>query len=51
MNDQNRVLIRRGARDLAPEEVERVSGGFRTLTVCSIGPSGQRDGDTFLGEC
>jgi hypothetical protein len=51
MNDQNRVLVRLGARDLTPEEVERVNGGLRTLTVCSIGPSGQRDGDTFLGEC
>jgi hypothetical protein len=47
----DRVLIRRGARDLTPEEVELVSGGLRTLTVCSIGPGGQRDGDFFLGEC
>jgi hypothetical protein len=51
MNDQNRVLIRLGARDLTPEEAKRVSGGLRTLTLCSIGPNGQRDGDTFLGEC
>jgi hypothetical protein len=51
MNDQNRVLIRKGARELNPEEVERVSGGFRTLTACTIGVSGQRDGDTFLHEC
>jgi hypothetical protein len=42
----DRVLIRRGA-----QEVELVSGGLRTLTVCSIGPGGQRDGDFFLGEC
>jgi hypothetical protein len=51
MNDQNRVLIRRGARDLNAEEMERVSGGLRTATFCSINSLGQRDGDTFLGEC
>jgi hypothetical protein len=51
MNDENRVLVRKGARNLTPEEAEKVTGGFRTLTVCSIGPSGQRDGDTSLGEC
>jgi hypothetical protein len=51
MNDQNRVLIRRGARDLSAEEMERVSGGLRTATFCSINSLGQRDGDTFLGEC
>jgi hypothetical protein len=51
MNDQNRVLIRRGARDLSAEEMERVSGGLRTSTFCSINSLGQRDGDTFLGEC
>jgi hypothetical protein len=51
MNDQNRVLIRRGARDLSAEEMERVSGGWRTSTFCSINSLGQRDGDTFIGEC
>jgi hypothetical protein len=51
MHDQNRVLIRRGARDLTAEEVERVSGGLRTLTACTIGVGSHRDGDTFLGEC
>jgi hypothetical protein len=51
MNDQNRVLIRRGARDLSAEEMERVSGGLRTATFCSINHLGQRDGDTFIGEC
>ncbi len=29
MNDQNRVLARRGARDLTGEEVEQVCGGLR----------------------
>lgn len=51
MNNQNRVLVRQGARDLTPEEVERVSGGLRTLTACSIGSGGQKDGDVSLGEC
>lgn len=51
MNDENRVLIRRGARDLNAEEMERVGGGLRTATFCSINHLGQRDGDTFLGEC
>jgi len=51
MNDENRVLIRRGARDLSEEEMERVGGGLRTATFCSINRLGQRDGDTFLGEC
>ena len=52
MSNQNRVLIRQGARELNEEEVERVGGGLRlpTDTVCTFGPKGQ-DGDTFLGEC
>lgn len=50
MNDQNRVLIRRGARDLDEKEIAQVSGGLRTATVCTLGPTG-RDGDTFLHEC
>ena len=52
MNDQNRVLIRRGARDLTAEEVERVSGGIHTLTPCTAGPcSTVKDGDAAIGEC
>jgi hypothetical protein len=51
MNEQDRVLIRRGARELTPEETERVSGGLRTLTACTIGAAAQRDGDVSLGEC
>ena len=31
MNDQNRVLIRKGARELNPTEAEIVNGGFITL--------------------
>ena len=51
MNEQERVLIRRGARDLTPEEVNRISGGLRTLTACTIGSAGQKDGDASIGEC
>ena len=51
MNDQTRVLIRRGARDLSVQEMERVGGGLFTATFCSINSKGQRDGDTLIGEC
>jgi hypothetical protein len=48
MNDQTRVLIRQGSRELSPEEVEQVGGGFNTLSI-TWGPNG-RDGDGLLGE-
>jgi hypothetical protein len=50
MNDQNRVLVRQWAHPLTEEEVEIVSGGFRTLTACTI-DSGVKDGDASIGEC
>lgn len=53
MDDQNRVLIRRGARSLNQEEIERVGGGLHTETLCTV-PSAacpNRDGDASLGEC
>ena len=52
MGQDNRVLVRKGARELNAEEVERVGGGLRlpTDTVCTFGPKG-RDGDVSLGEC
>lgn len=49
MNDQNRVLVRRGAHDLTGEEVEQVCGGLRTATKCSVTAAGHIDGD--LHEC
>jgi hypothetical protein len=49
MNDQNRVLARRGARDLTGEEIEKVCGGLRTATKCSLTAAGTIDGD--LHEC
>ena len=39
-NNENRVLIRRGARELTEQEVDAVTGAFqrRTLTPCSVDP-------------
>jgi hypothetical protein len=53
MNDQNRVLLRRGARALGEQEVEHVGGGISTATLCTA-PSranASGDGDTFHSEC
>jgi hypothetical protein len=51
MNKQDRVLIRRGARELEPREADLINGGLRTTTLCTIGNGNQRDGDVSLGEC
>lgn len=51
MNNQNRVLLRRGARDLNDQEVAMVAGGLRTLTACTLAAAGTLDGDTFHSEC
>jgi hypothetical protein len=51
MEDNNRVLIRRGARELTEKEVKHVSGGIHTLTACTAAPCGIRDGDSAIGEC
>ena len=48
MNEQDRILIRKGARELNAQEVEKVGGGFNTLAI-TFGPHG-RDGDGLLGE-
>lgn len=48
MNDQSRVLMRKGARELTPTETDLINGGFRTLSFCSGGPS--PDGDQHVGE-
>jgi hypothetical protein len=47
MKDQ-RVLIRKGARELTPTETELINGGFRTLSFCTGAPS--PDGDQHVGE-
>jgi hypothetical protein len=53
MNDQNRVLARKGARDMTEQEVEHVGGGIRTATLCTAPTktNATLDGDTFLSEC
>lgn len=53
MNDQNRVLIRRGARSLSAEEMELVGGGLGTKTLCTIPTATcpNTDGDAQIGEC
>lgn len=54
MNQDNRVLARSGARDLTPEEINEVVGGFRshTVTLCIADRQGNyMNGDTAIGEC
>jgi len=49
MNEQSRVLIRQGARELNEQEVKQVCGGLRTATKCTVTAAGAIDGD--LHEC
>jgi hypothetical protein len=36
MNDQNRVLLYCGARDITAEEADRITGGLQAGTICTI---------------
>ena len=38
MNGNNRVLSRQNARELTLSELDHVSGGINTLTICSYDP-------------
>lgn len=54
MNRENRVLGRRGARELNTSELEHVQGAIvhHTLTACSLRPNGEQlFGDTGFSEC
>jgi hypothetical protein len=52
MNEQDRVLARKGARELTEEEVKRVPAGLGTKTKCTFAPTvSSRDGDAQIGEC
>jgi hypothetical protein len=53
MDDQTRVLVRRGARSLNQEEIERVGGGISTTTLCTVPTTTcpNKDGDASIGEC
>lgn len=50
MNPEHRVLNRMGARELAPKEIEHVTGALQTQTVCSHKGSSM-DGDVHIDEC
>lgn len=51
-NMDERVLGRVGARELTPQELDHVAGGFHTETVCSFNwQTHTADGDVSLGEC
>ena len=49
MNDNNRVLSRQNARELSPGEVDHVTGGINTLTICSFDPVHQVHDCDVLG--
>lgn len=54
MNQDNRVLGRKGARELNTSELECVQGAIvrHTLTACSLRRHGQQlFGDTGFSEC
>jgi hypothetical protein len=52
MKENNRLLIRRGARNLSEQEVAQVNGGTpHTTTACTLSAAKTSDGDFFLGEC
>lgn len=49
-HEDNRVLMRQGARELSQEELDSVVGARHTATKCTFDPiTGNSDGD--LGEC
>jgi hypothetical protein len=48
--NDSRVLMRQGARELTQEELDCVTGAVHTATKCTFDPAtGHKDGD--LGEC
>ena len=50
-NQDNRVLIRKGARELTDEEAARVNGGKGTQTVCTFPGVKLSAADGDPGEC
>jgi hypothetical protein len=48
MDQNNRVFGRIGARELTPEELQRVGGGFHTELPCSFIPPHTLDGECSL---
>jgi len=51
MDNQTRVLIRRGARELTPTEADLINGGFITLSLCTNSPSPDGDHRPFEAGC
>lgn len=45
MNQDNRVLGRKGARDLTAREIELVTGAFLVFTICTLRPPPFGDAD------
>lgn len=50
-NREERVLGRRGARELTTEEASKINGGLGTFTVCSAPNPIFPHGDGDKGEC
>jgi hypothetical protein len=42
----NRVLNRRGAREVTPEEMDQIAGGLPLHTLCGVPPKFFRDDDS-----
>lgn len=36
MKLENRVIHRTGARELTPEEIDKIKGGIHTITTCTF---------------
>lgn len=50
-NREERVLGRRGARELTEQEARKIQGGISTSTVCTIPNFLHPNGDGDKGEC
>lgn len=51
MKDQNRVLSRTNARELTQPEMDAVTGGFITFSLCTASPSPDGDSRPFEAGC
>jgi hypothetical protein len=51
MKDLNRVLSRTNARELTQPEMEMISGGFITFSLCTSAPSPDGDQRPFEAGC
>lgn len=51
MKDLNRVLSRTNARELTQPEMDAVTGGFITFSLCTSSPSPDGDSHPFEAGC